>query len=62
MPISRKVFAQAIKIIKGTANNMAPDIALPRSEQARLYNNAKRRALRLLKKELDTSLPEKTIR
>lgn len=61
VPISRKVLTQAIKIIKGTAKNMVPDFALPRSEQARLYNNAKRRALRLLKKEPATSLPEKTL-
>lgn len=62
VPISRKVFAQAVKIIKDTTKNMVADFALPRSEQARLYNNAKRRALRLLKKELNTSLPENTIK
>ena len=59
VPVSRKVFAQAVKIMKGVANNMVPDFASPQSEQGRLYNNAKRRALRLLKKELDTSLFEK---
>lgn len=56
IPVPRKVFAQVVKIMKGAARDMVADIGLPQSEQARLYSNAKRRALRLLKKDVDTSL------
>ena len=62
VPIPRKVFAQAVKIMKDTAYNMVADTGLPQSEQARLYSNAKRKALRLLKKELGHYSPKNTVR
>ncbi len=62
VPIPRKVFAQAVKIMKDTAHNMVTDTGLPQSEQAGLYCNAKRRALRLLKKELGHYFPKNTVR
>ena len=62
VPVPRKVFAQVVKIMKSTALNMVADTGLPQSEQARLYSNAKRRALRLLKKELGHHSPNNTVR